>query len=189
MWSGVIGISETLTVFDGEDAVGDALDMSDSERVALADYMIVLWTRFREERTQTAPVLPVDPVVESATKLMDAWDADNCADEKYPESEAGPQLNKEATAQLHRWRSAVETVITYTEPAGFQGALEMDSLIQVGDKDDLSERVLTAERLLCSAIRAMLSVPGQEIKMTSNRSSKSTSKTRISLIRQGPGRR
>jgi len=39
----------------------------------------------------------------------------------------------------------------------------MDSLIQVGDKEDLGERVLTTERLLCSAIRAMLSVPGQEI--------------------------
>jgi len=122
----------------------------------------------------TAAIFPVDPVVDLAKKLMSAWDADNCADSKYPESEFGPRLEKEASAQLREWRGALETVIAYTEPATFQGALvhmalgletlnQMDSLIEAGDKEDLSELYRTAERLLCSAMRVMRSVPGQEI--------------------------
>ena len=123
----------------------------------------------------TAAVLPVDPVVELAKKLMAVWDPDNCADEKYPEQEpAAARLEKEASAQLREWRSALETLISYSDPASFQGALvqmalgietlnEMDSLIQAGDKEDLSDLAGTAERLLCSAMRVMLSVPGQEI--------------------------
>jgi hypothetical protein len=123
----------------------------------------------------TAAILPVDPVVELAKKLMNAWDADNCADAKYPEAEpAAARLEKEASAQLREWRSALETLISYSDPASFQGALvqmalgletlnQVDSLIEAGDKEDLSDMARTADRLLCSAMRVMLSVPGQEI--------------------------
>jgi hypothetical protein len=50
----VIGLSESLCVFDGENAAGHASDLPTSERVALADYMIGLWSRFREAKIQTA---------------------------------------------------------------------------------------------------------------------------------------
>jgi hypothetical protein len=49
-----IGLSETLCVFDGGNAAGHGSDLPDSERVALADYMIALWSRFREPKIQTA---------------------------------------------------------------------------------------------------------------------------------------
>jgi hypothetical protein len=55
MASGVIGSSETLTVFDGDDPVGDALHLPDAERKALADYMIGLWMRFRSISLATIP--------------------------------------------------------------------------------------------------------------------------------------
>jgi len=47
-FDGVIGLSETLCVFDGGNAAGHGSDLPDSERVALADHMIALWSRFRE---------------------------------------------------------------------------------------------------------------------------------------------
>jgi hypothetical protein len=122
------------------------------------------------EPAAAAAVLPVDPVVELAKKLMNAWDADYCADSKYPESEL---LEKEAAAQLREWRGALETVITYAQPATFQGALvqmalgldtlsQMDGLIEDGDKEDLSERVRTAVRLpmLGDARDAVCARPG-----------------------------
>jgi hypothetical protein len=52
MWSGVIGLSTDLKVFDADIGVGNAGQLADSERTALADYMIALWTRFREAKTQ-----------------------------------------------------------------------------------------------------------------------------------------
>jgi hypothetical protein len=48
--SGVIGLSESsLCVYDGGIGTGHAGDLPDGEAVALADYMIALWTRFRDE--------------------------------------------------------------------------------------------------------------------------------------------
>jgi hypothetical protein len=46
---GAIGLSTSLCVFDGGIAAGHASDLSNSERAALADYMMTLWTRFRDE--------------------------------------------------------------------------------------------------------------------------------------------
>jgi hypothetical protein len=48
--SGVVGLSLSLRVYDGGMAAGHASDLPDSEVVALADYMIALWTRFRAGR-------------------------------------------------------------------------------------------------------------------------------------------
>jgi hypothetical protein len=48
MASGVIGLSASLTVYDADNAVGDASHLSAIERAALADYMIALWSRFRD---------------------------------------------------------------------------------------------------------------------------------------------
>jgi hypothetical protein len=45
-WQGSVGISTDLTVFEGGDAVGVADNLPGSERLALANYMIDLWTRF-----------------------------------------------------------------------------------------------------------------------------------------------
>jgi hypothetical protein len=50
-WSGVIGLSTSLCLFDQESAVGFASDPSNSERAAIANYMIDLWTRFRHDNT------------------------------------------------------------------------------------------------------------------------------------------
>jgi hypothetical protein len=47
--SGVVGLSESLCVYDGGMGVGHASDLLDSEVAALADYMIALWTRSRDE--------------------------------------------------------------------------------------------------------------------------------------------
>jgi hypothetical protein len=43
------GIDETLTVYDGDIAAGQASDLSGRARRALANHMIALWTAFREE--------------------------------------------------------------------------------------------------------------------------------------------
>jgi hypothetical protein len=48
-FGGVIGLSTTLCVFDGDCAVGHASDLGDGEAAALGNYMIDLWTRFRDE--------------------------------------------------------------------------------------------------------------------------------------------
>lgn len=48
-WQGVIGITATLCVFEADIPVGYAGDLSDRSRKALANYMIALWTRFRDE--------------------------------------------------------------------------------------------------------------------------------------------
>ncbi|CUW41119.1 protein of unknown function [Magnetospirillum sp. XM-1] len=45
----VIGISETLFVFDAEMPVGNGSDLTEPARRALAEHMISLWTRFRDE--------------------------------------------------------------------------------------------------------------------------------------------
>jgi hypothetical protein len=55
MWSGVIGLSTTLEVFDADDPVGNFSHLSDTERVALADYMIDLWSQFREDSSAKIP--------------------------------------------------------------------------------------------------------------------------------------
>ncbi len=44
---GIVGISEKLVAFAGDDAVAVASDLSRRSREALADGMIGLWTRFR----------------------------------------------------------------------------------------------------------------------------------------------
>jgi hypothetical protein len=49
-WSGVIGLSTTLCAFDRESPVGNASDLSQRGRAALADYMIGLWSRFRDDK-------------------------------------------------------------------------------------------------------------------------------------------
>jgi hypothetical protein len=48
-WGGAIGLSTSLCVFDKEHAVGHASDLPDREQAALGNYMIDLWTRFRDE--------------------------------------------------------------------------------------------------------------------------------------------
>jgi hypothetical protein len=55
MWSGVIGLNTNLKVFDAEIPVGNAGHLADSERVALADYMIGLWSQFREGSPAKVP--------------------------------------------------------------------------------------------------------------------------------------
>ena len=70
-FDGVIGLSETLCVFDVGLAAGHGSSLPDSERVALADYMIGLWSRFRE-RTDIAE-LPADEEV--LIPLYDAFRA------------------------------------------------------------------------------------------------------------------
>jgi hypothetical protein len=51
--SGVIGLSESLCVYDGGIGTGHAADLPDGEAAALADYMIALWRRFRGEEEAT----------------------------------------------------------------------------------------------------------------------------------------
>jgi hypothetical protein len=68
-WGGVIGLSTSLCVFDGKYAVGEASDLPDRERAALADYMIDLWTRFRHENVVTN--LP-SPTVEDVQARREA---------------------------------------------------------------------------------------------------------------------
>ncbi len=48
-WSGSIGLNDRSLCFDGGSPVGYATDMSDRSRKALANYMIGLWTKFRDE--------------------------------------------------------------------------------------------------------------------------------------------
>lgn len=48
MWSGVIGISDKLAVFDADIPVGIASDLSAPAREALAARMVELWRRFGE---------------------------------------------------------------------------------------------------------------------------------------------
>lgn len=52
-WSGVVGISSNLVVWEGSGSngcpIGFAKDLKPRARVALANYMIGLWTRFRDE--------------------------------------------------------------------------------------------------------------------------------------------
>jgi hypothetical protein len=50
----VIGISTNLVVYDAEMPAGDAGNLSDGERTAFADYMIGVWTRFRDENRVVA---------------------------------------------------------------------------------------------------------------------------------------
>ena len=47
-WSGVVGLSDKLVVFDGEIPTGVASDFSVRARRALADGMIERWKAFRE---------------------------------------------------------------------------------------------------------------------------------------------
>ena len=44
-----------MKVWDGGMPVGDPADLPDSERVALADYMIDLWSQFREDSSAKIP--------------------------------------------------------------------------------------------------------------------------------------
>lgn len=54
-FGGAIGLSKSLCVFEAGNGVGGAGDLPDSERIALANYMIDLWTQFRVwARTSTA---------------------------------------------------------------------------------------------------------------------------------------
>jgi hypothetical protein len=46
--SGVVGISLDLTAYDLDSSVCVAGDLDEAERLALADFMIALWTRFRQ---------------------------------------------------------------------------------------------------------------------------------------------
>jgi hypothetical protein len=48
-WGGAIGLSNSLIVFDAGHPVGSASHLSNRGRAALANYMIDLWTRFRDE--------------------------------------------------------------------------------------------------------------------------------------------
>ena len=43
---GIVGISNTLNVFDGESCVARQEEISPAERAALADHMIGLWKKF-----------------------------------------------------------------------------------------------------------------------------------------------
>ena len=49
-WSGIIGLSERMYVFDGDCPVGNARDLTERRRRALAKRMIKLWTMFGEGR-------------------------------------------------------------------------------------------------------------------------------------------
>lgn len=48
-WFGSIGIDSRLQVYDGQMPTGFAGDLTQRSRKALADHMIRLWTRFRDE--------------------------------------------------------------------------------------------------------------------------------------------
>jgi hypothetical protein len=48
-WNGAIGLSTDLSVFEAGDEVGTASNLPDSERIALANYMIDLWTQVRDQ--------------------------------------------------------------------------------------------------------------------------------------------
>jgi hypothetical protein len=48
-FGGAIGLSKSLCVFEAGNGVGEASDLPDSERIALANYMIGLWTQFRDQ--------------------------------------------------------------------------------------------------------------------------------------------
>jgi hypothetical protein len=68
MASGVIGLSTSLTVYDADSALGDASELAAGEREALADYMIGLWTRFRDEnRVAPSSTSPADIQVRGAS--------------------------------------------------------------------------------------------------------------------------
>lgn len=51
-WTGVIGLTTNLCVWDGGHPSAYASQMSERSRVALANYMIALWTRFRDHPEQ-----------------------------------------------------------------------------------------------------------------------------------------
>jgi len=51
-WSGVVGLTTNLCVWDGDRPAGYAGSMTKRSRVALANYMIALWTRFRDHPEQ-----------------------------------------------------------------------------------------------------------------------------------------
>jgi hypothetical protein len=55
MWSGVIGLNTNQKVFDADIPVGNAGHLAASERAALADYVIGLWSQFREGSSAKVP--------------------------------------------------------------------------------------------------------------------------------------
>jgi hypothetical protein len=66
---GAIGISESLYVFDAGVAAGYAGGLPDGEAAALADYLISLWTRFRNESHDTNGTAPKEHVQANRNKL------------------------------------------------------------------------------------------------------------------------
>jgi hypothetical protein len=68
MWSGVIGLSTTLEVFDAGDAVGNSTHLSDAERVAFANYMIDLWSKFRDESDAKVPTTNAEGPIAAAAE-------------------------------------------------------------------------------------------------------------------------
>lgn len=48
-WGGYIGINSRLSVADGDMPVGFSGDLTERARKALANRMIELWTKFRDE--------------------------------------------------------------------------------------------------------------------------------------------
>jgi hypothetical protein len=69
-WNGAIGLSTDLSVFEAGDEVGTASNLPDSERIALANYMIDLWTQVRDQHHNAPNETSVDGDVQAGRESL-----------------------------------------------------------------------------------------------------------------------
>jgi len=69
-FGGAIGLSKSLCVFEAGNGVGEASDLPDSERIALANYMIGLWTQFRDQHHNVPNQTSVDGDVQAGRESL-----------------------------------------------------------------------------------------------------------------------
>jgi hypothetical protein len=171
-WQGSVGLSTDLTVFDGGDAAVGVGNLSDRDRVALANYMIDLWTRFRNhgplaEDRKARLANPVDPVVELSRTLLTLWNALDGAEKEFQGDAVRQHVADDARTQLSEWKNAVETEISFTKARTAQGALvqltlaldAVDDVSSALDEEEAKQAVERIEmklhRLIRSAIDAI----------------------------------
>ena len=127
----------------------------------------------RKSSTNAITAHPACPVVDLSQKLMDLWDADDASQREYGKDKALQLVGDAVKEQIDDWRSALVSIISFTEAKSPAGAMvqmalaldEMDSMLELLGEEDrklTDEHRYQIERLIKSAMRAVRAPLGAE---------------------------
>ena len=89
----------------------------------------------RKSSTNAITAHPACPVVDLSQQLMDLWDADDASQREYGKDKALQLVGDAVKEQIDDWRSALVSIISFTEaksPAGAMRPLDIQACHKAG---------------------------------------------------------